>query len=311
MSIAGPLESKPALLSEINERKKQRNAVVLVHNYQLAEVQEAADILGDSLGLSQAAARTDAEVILFCGVHFMAETAAILSPEKTVLLPNRHAGCPMAEMVSAKDLRSLKQQHPDAVVITYVNSTAETKAEADYCCTSSNAQQVVDSLPKEQKIIFAPDMNLGAWVTRHRPENTLLWPGYCPVHHRLSLEEVESVRATYPDAAFMVHPEAPLEILRTADAVESTGGMVQYVRSLPKGSQLIVGTEAGMISRLKRERPDLHYILISHDTVCADMKITRLVHLRDALKEMQYKVTVPKSIADRARVSIQRMLELS
>lgn len=311
MEIAGTVDNKESLLREIAELKKQRNAVILVHNYQLAEVQEAADILGDSLGLSREAATTEAAVILFCGVHFMAETAKILSPEKTVLLPFKSAGCPMADMVSAPQLRALKAKHPDAVVITYVNSTAETKAEADYCCTSANAQKVVDSLPRDQKIIFAPDMNLGAWVTRHRPENTLLWPGYCPVHHRLSMEEVKGMREAYPDAKFMVHPEAPMEILLTADAVASTGGMVDYVKSLPEGARLIVGTEAGMISRLKRERPDITYILASHDTVCANMKLTRLVHLRDALKNMQHQIEVPEEIASRARRSIDRMLELS
>ncbi len=308
MEIAGHLQTTAEIIDEINELKRERGAVILVHNYQLEEVQRVGDILGDSLGLSREAARTDAHVIVFCGVHFMAETAKILSPEKTVLLPVKHAGCPMADMVEPEALSALKARHPDAVVITYVNSTAETKAVADYCCTSANAQQIVDSLPRDQKIIFAPDMNLGAWVTRHRPENVILWPGYCPVHHRMTVAEVEAKRREYPGAPFMVHPEAPMEVLLTADAVESTGGMVKYVKTLPENSTLIVGTEAGMISRLKMERPDIHYVLASHDTVCANMKLTRLTHVRDALRHMRHEIVVPGEIADRARRSIERML---
>jgi quinolinate synthase len=310
MEIAGEVVQKNQLLIEIDKLKKERNAVILVHNYQLGEVQEAADILGDSLGLSIEASRTEKDVIVFCGVHFMAETAKILSPEKTVLLPFKSAGCPMADMVTPEGLINLKKKHPDAVVITYVNSTATTKAEADYCCTSSNAEKIVNSLPVNQKIIFAPDMNLGAWVTRKRPDNVILWPGFCPVHQRMTLDEINIRRAQYPKAKFIVHPEARMEILKVADAVESTGGMVEYVKSMEKGAQLIVGTEGGMITRLKKERPDIQYIVASVDAVCANMKLTRLVHVRDALVNMTHKIEVPDQIAKRARISIKRMIEI-
>jgi quinolinate synthase len=302
--------SKDKLIQEIDELKKKHNAVILVHNYQLDEVQEVADILGDSLGLSKEAAKTSKDVIVFCGVHFMAETAYMLSPTKTVLLPRKNAGCPMADMVTPEELIKLKAKHPNAVVITYVNSTAETKALSDYCCTSSNAAKIVSSIPEDREIIFAPDQNLGRWVTKNRKGKVILWPGYCPTHQRVTLKDINDLKKAFPDAKVVIHPEAPIQLCEIADAVESTGGMVDYAKSLPAGSKLIVATEVGMINRLKRENPNITYIPASPDMVCSNMKLTRLIHVRDALLHMQHKITVPDEIADKARLSIQRMIEI-
>ncbi|MBU1221740.1 quinolinate synthase NadA [Myxococcota bacterium] len=310
MDLSNVPGSRQELTKEILELKKKYNAVILVHNYQLDEVQSVADHLGDSLELSRLAAKTSADIIVFCGVHFMAETAYILSPTKTVLLPEINAGCPMADMINPEQLKKLKEENPDAIVVTYVNSSAEIKALSDYCCTSANAEKIVATLPANQKIIFTPDMNLGAWITRKRPDNKIIWPGYCPVHHRLLPFEIEEKKRQFPDAVVIVHPEAPIDVLKLADAVESTGGMVNYVQSLPSGKFVIIGTEAGMINRLRRVRSDLVYIPASPDTVCSNMKKTRLSHVRDSLLFMQHKITVPDEIAEKARRSINRMLEV-
>ncbi|MBN2724166.1 MAG: quinolinate synthase NadA [Deltaproteobacteria bacterium] len=302
--------SRKQLTTEIRSMAEEKNAVILVHNYQLDEVQSIADFLGDSLELSRKAAETDAEIIVFCGVHFMAETASILSPEKTVLLPVADAGCPMADMITPEQLIEARIKHPDAVVVTYINSSAATKAFSDYCCTSANAQKITDSLPEGQKIIFTPDMNLGAWVTRKRSGHDILWPGYCPVHHRLEPWEILEKKKQFPNAQVMIHPEAPLDVLKLADVVESTGGMVKYVRNLPEGSQIIVGTESGMINRLRKERPDIIYISASPDTVCSNMKKTRLSHVHDALKFNQHVITVDEKTAVKAKKAILKMLEV-
>lgn len=310
MDLSNVPGSRTALSNEISDLKKKLNAVILVHNYQLDEVQAVADYLGDSLELSRLAAKTDADIIVFCGVHFMAETAYILSPSKTILLPEPSAGCPMADMIRPDQLLKLKEENPDAIVVTYVNSSAEIKALSDYCCTSANAEKIVATLPQNQKIIFTPDMNLGAWITRKRTDNKVIWPGYCPVHHRLLPSEIEEKKSQFPDAVVIVHPEAPMDVLELADAVESTGGMVNYVKSLPRGKMVIVGTEAGMINRLRRVRPDLIYIAASPDTVCSNMKKTRLSHVRDSLLYLQHRITVPDEIAEKARRAIYRMLEV-
>ncbi|MDA3863129.1 MAG: quinolinate synthase NadA [Deltaproteobacteria bacterium] len=298
------------LVKEINELKQKLNAVILVHNYQLDEIQQIGDFLGDSLGLSKQAANTENKIIVFCGVKFMAETAKILSPDKTVLLPVKTAGCPMADMVDIEDLRQLKRENPDAVVVTYVNSSTETKALSDYCCTSANARKIIESIPDDKEIIFLPDQHLGAYVTSNRQGRSILWKGFCPVHQRMKLEEIKQLKRDNPQAKFIIHPEAPASITKLADAIESTGGMVKYIKNLPENSSVIVGTELGMINRLRRERSDINFIPASSDLICYNMKSTRLVDVRDALKHKQYQIEVDPDIAAKARKAIKRMISI-
>jgi quinolinate synthase len=248
---------------EIRRLAKERNALLLAHNYQRDEVQEIADITGDSLALSMEAAETDRDVIVFCGVHFMAESAAILAPDKTVLLPRLDAGCPMADMVTAEGLRELKKQHPKATVVTYVNSTAAVKAESDICCTSSNAVNVVNSLDADE-VILVPDRNLGHYIAEHTDKTCYFWEGYCPTHERLSADAVKKAQQDYPDALFMAHPECPQEILKLADHICSTSGMYEFARQNP-AKKFIVGTEMGILYRLRRENPDKEFILPDHE----------------------------------------------
>lgn len=300
------------LIEEIRALQQQRNAVILAHNYQLNEVQEIADITGDSLELSRKAATVQADVIVFCGVHFMAETAAILCPDKTVLLPVLQAGCPMADMITPEELRAFQDEHPKAVTVTYVNSTAEIKALSDICCTSANARQVVQSIPRDTPILFVPDRHLGEWVTRDLGrDNVYFWPGFCPVHQRILPEDIERMRKRFPQAVVMVHPECDLQVCLQADFVESTGGMLRRVLALPPETTVILGTEIGLINRLQALRPDLLIVAAGPDLVCANMKMTRLVHVRDALRDMVHRITVLPEIAHAARRSIERMLAIS
>jgi len=295
------------LIQEIRQLAKQRNALILAHNYQRDEIQEIADLTGDSLGLSLAAAQTEKDVIVFCGVHFMAESAAILAPGKTVLLPRLDAGCPMADMITAEGLREMKQQYPEATVVTYVNSTAATKAETDICCTSANAVQVVRSLPPGE-IIFAPDRNLGRYVASRCPERTFhFWPGFCPTHENLRPAAIKKIMAAHPGAPFIAHPECQPDVLELADHICSTSGMYEYVRNHP-GPKFIIGTEMGILYRMRKENPDKEFILASDVLICPNMKLIGLEDLRDSLLNMAPRVTVPQDIAERARVALERML---
>lgn len=297
------------IVNKIQKLKTQRNAVILAHNYQPGEIQDLADYAGDSLGLSIEAARTKADVIVFCGVKFMAETAAILSPEKTVLLPEIHAGCPMADMISADELIELKEEHPDALVVCYVNSTAEVKAESDYCCTSGNAVDLVASLPADRKIIFVPDKNLGQFVADRTGRDMVLWPGYCPTHVRITVEDVAAAKEKYPDAIVMAHPECPRPIYEFADELLSTGQMLAFAKKSKKKS-FIIATEVGIIHTLKKQNPDKEFYAASEKAVCPNMKKITLEKVLWSLEDMKYKITVDKKIAARAKASLDRMIEV-
>lgn len=298
------------LVDKINRLRKECNAVILAHNYVLGEVQEIADFVGDSLELSIKAAGVTAGVIVFCGVKFMAETAKILSPEKMVLHPAPQAGCPMADMATAEQVRALKRRHPDAVVVCYVNSTAEVKAEVDICCTSANAAKIVAAIPADREIIFMPDCNLGANIAAELRRKLILWPGCCPVHQRLTPEMVRRRRREFPNAALFVHPECAPEVVALADAALSTGGMLRYVRE-SEVKEFIVGTEQGIIYRLARENPDKTFVALSEQAICPDMKLTTLEDVLAALEKKQYQVDLPADILTRARLPISRMLEAS
>jgi quinolinate synthase len=297
------------LEERLEELKRQRNAVILVHNYQRGEVQDVADFTGDSLGLSQQAAKTDADVILFCGVHFMAETAAILCPGKTVLMPDPNAGCPMANMVTERELAEMKARHPDAVVVTYVNSTAAIKAMSDVCCTSANAVKVVDSIPADRQVLFVPDQSLGDYVAKQLGRDILLWPGYCPTHHRILARDVEGRKAEHPDALFVCHPECTADVIALADHVASTSGMVRFCHENP-ARKFIIGTEVGLLHRLSKENPDKTFLQVSPLADCPNMKLNTIEKMVWSLEDMVYEVAVPPETADKARGAIERMLEL-
>ena len=295
------------MISRIRELREKLNAVILTHNYQLAEVQDIADFVGDSLQLSIEAANTDADVIVFCGVKFMAETAYILSPGKTVLLPSMLSGCPMADMVDAEGLRELKAEHPGAVVVAYVNTSAEVKAESDICVTSSNAVAIVDSIPKEKVIIFVPDKNLGAYAQRATGRKMILWDGFCPTHMRITPNDILECKKLFPEAKVIVHPESTLNVIDLADETLSTGGMLKYAKSTSV-KQIIVATEIGMLYRLRSENPDKQFIPATEQAICANMKQHRLEDLLDAMEKMQHSITVPEQIRARALGAIENML---
>jgi len=296
-------------LDEINELKAQRRAVILAHNYQLPEIQELADFCGDSLGLSVEASKTEAEVIVFCGVRFMAETAKILSPRKMVLLPDRWAGCPMADMISAEQLRDLKQKHPEALVVCYVNSTADVKAESDYCCTSANAVALVQSLPKDRPIIFVPDQHLGQFVQEQTGRDLILWPGYCPTHVLISEEDIRQAKEQYPDAVVIAHPECSEPVKEMVDALLSTGQMIRFVKESPE-QRFIIATEVGMIHPLQKVRPDAEFVPAGTRGVCPNMKKTTREKVRASLADLQFQIEVPDEIRHRAERSLQRMVEV-
>src|SRR5512133_1931255 len=296
--------------SELKEKIRalaaERDALILAHNYQRDEIQEVADITGDSLGLSQEAARTERSVIVFCGVHFMAESAAILAPEKTVIIPRPDAGCPMADMVDADGIRRMRAEHPGAVVVTYVNSSAAVKAESDICCTSANAVRVVTSLA-EPEVILIPDRNLGRYIAARTDKICHIWEGYCPTHERLEVFEVLAAKAAHPDALVLAHPECAPAILELADHICSTSGMYDYVRSRPE-KKFIIGTESGILYRLKRENPGKTFILAGKSLICPNMKLTSLEDLLRCLETLSPRITVPAAIAQRARTALDRML---
>jgi quinolinate synthase len=301
------------LVRRIQEAKKGKNAVVLVHNYQKMVVQRIADFLGDSLGLSQQAERAEADLIVFCGVRFMAETAKILNPDKKVVMPDVAAGCPMADMTTPEELNRMKAEHPDAVVVAYVNTTAAVKAESDICCTSANAVKVVQSLGR-QKVLFVPDQNLANYVADQTGADTIAWPGYCYVHHRFTAQDVEAAKAKYPEAKVIVHPECRREVIALADEVASTSGMARYVdglseEALAKG--VIIGTEEGLIDQLQRKHRDALLVPLREDAICFNMKLTDLPKVAWSIENERYEISVPEDIRQRAKKALDRMLELA
>ncbi len=303
-----------SVLEKIQNLKQKHKAVILAHNYQPGEIQDMADFTGDSLGLSIKASQTDAEVVVFCGVYFMAETAAILSPGKRVLLPEKLAGCPMADMITAEQLRDLKQKHPGALVVCYVNSPAEVKAESDYCCTSANAVDVVDSLPVEKKIIFVPDQYLGGHVAEKTSRDLVLWPGYCPTHVLISEDDIKNAKAQFPDAVVMTHPECTEPVRNISEQILSTGQMLKFIRH-SDAKRFIVATEIGMIHALKRQNPNAEFIAASPKAVCPNMKKITLEKVLWALEDLpnagsKYHVTVPDDIRKRAKKALDRMVEI-
>ena len=292
----------------IAELKRRKNAVILAHNYQLPEVQDITDFVGDSLELSRKAAALEASMIVFCGVHFMAETAAVLAPGKTVLLPEVEAGCPMADMINARELRAWKARYPGLKVVCYVNTSAEVKAESDICCTSSNAVAVVNSLGVD-RVLFVPDKNLAAYVARETGKDIIAWDGYCHVHHRLTSRDIEEARALHPQAEVWVHPECPLDVIDRADKVLSTGKMVLEARKTTR-REVIIGTEKGIIYRLAKENPAVAFFPARETALCAHMKMTTLDKVLRALETDTFRVEVPADIAARARGAIEAMLRI-
>jgi quinolinate synthase len=298
---------------EVRALAAERGAVILAHNYQLPEVQDVADYVGDSLGLSQQAASTDAEAIAFCGVHFMAETAAILCPEKTVLIPDLRAGCSLADSITAAQLRAWKAEHPGAVVVSYVNTTAEVKAESDYCCTSGNAKAVIEAIPPEREILFLPDMFLGVWLERVTGRKLTIWLGECHVHAGIRPEDIERWTSD-ADAELLVHPECGCASQCMAFGngrthILSTEGMVRFAKASPK-ERFLIATEVGILHRLHKEAPGKTFEAVSEQAICKYMKMITLEKLRDSLRDWKYVVTVPEDVADRARGSIERMLAI-
>jgi quinolinate synthase len=297
------------LLEKIQQLKAQRKAVILAHNYQNPEVQDIADVVGDSLGLSREAAATDSDTIVFCGVLFMAETAAILSPQKTVLLPEKNVGCPLADMITAKELQKLKDKHPDALVVCYVNSPAEVKAISDYCCTSSNAVDLVKLLPEGREIIFVPDQHLGRFVIDRTGRDMILWPGYCPTHVLMSSDDVNEAKEKYPDAVIIVHPECTEQVKECADEMLSTGQMLKFAKKNP-AKRFIIGTETGIIHTLKKQNPNKEFIPVSSRAVCPNMKKITLEKILWSLEDMEYKIAVSHEISVKGRAALDRMLEV-
>jgi quinolinate synthase len=296
------------IVNEILRLKKQKNAIILVHNYQRPEVQDIADFLGDSLELSQKAAQTKADVIVFCGVHFMAETAYIINPKRTVLLPEPESGCPMADMITAEALVAKKKELPDATVVCYVNSTAAVKAESDVCCTSANAVKVVNSITVKD-ILFVPDQYLGQWVSDKTGKRMHLWPGFCPTHMKILAEDILREKQLHPNAIAIVHPECRTETKAVADEVMSTGGMIRFARE-SKAKEFIIGTETGIIYRLKKENPEKTFYPASDKAVCPNMKRITLEKVLWALQEMEHKITVPENIRVKALSAVEGMLAI-
>ena len=297
------------IINEISRLKKQKNAVILVHNYQRSEVQDIADFTGDSLELSQQAAKTTADVIVFCGVHFMAETAYIINPKRTVILPDIESGCPMADMITAAALIAKKKELPGVTVVCYVNSTAAVKAESDICCTSGNAVKVVQSLG-DNEIIFVPDQYLGQWVQEKTGHKMHLWPGYCPTHMKILPEDILRLKKQYPGYIAMVHPECRPDAKAAADDVLSTGQMIRYVRESPAPG-FIIGTETGILHRLRKENPNKQFIPVTDKAVCPNMKRITLEKILWSLQDMKHQIIVSEDIRVRALSTVERMLAIS
>ena len=293
---------------EIKELLKKKNAILLAHNYQRDEIQEIADFQGDSLELSIKANKTDADIIVFCGVRFMAESAAIMNPDKTVILPNGNAGCPMVDMITAKDIVNLKADYQGAPVVAYVNTSAECKAVSDICCTSANAVKVVNSLPAK-RVIMVPDKNLGSYVQRFTDKEVISWPGYCPPHKRTTPEDIKALKEKYPGAVFVAHPESTPETIDAADHVSSTSGMYKFVRE-SDAKYFIIGTERGIMYKMKKENPDKVFIAANRGLVCPNMKKTHLDDIIDSLGNMKNIIKIPEDVRIKARKSIENMLAL-
>jgi len=305
-------ESEPGLeelQKEVLELKKELNAIIVAHNYQRAEVQDIADFTGDSLELARECVGTRAEVIVFCGVLFMAETAAILNPDTTVLLSHRDAGCPLADTIDVDSLREWKGRYPQAAVVAYVNTTAAIKAESDICCTSANGAEVVNAIPDEE-ILFIPDRNLGHYVSTRTDKKIVLYPGFCAVHNNLTVEEVRAARQRYPEARVLVHPECRPEVIELADAALSTSQMLRYAKG-SDAKDFLIGTEEGMLYPLRKQNPDREFHLISDSLICPDMKKTTLETVIETMKERKNIVTVPDEIRVRAKKAIEMMLAIS
>lgn len=299
-------ETLDVLQKQILELKNEKKAIILGHNYQRKEVQEVSDFLGDSYGLSVQASKTDAKIIVFCGVDFMAESAKILNPEKTVLHPNLNAKCPMAAMVDVKSLKELKAEHPGAPVVSYVNTSADVKAESDICCTSANAVKIVQSL-SEKKVIFVPDTNLGLYVQRFvKDKELILWPGYCPTHMNIELEDLKELKRKHPEAEILVHPECTPDVVDFADFAFSTEGIIKHVVSSPK-REFIIGTEGNMLHRLRKEAPGKIFYEVPNAT-CPNMREISLEDVRDSLAKMQYRIELPADIIRRAKIPLERMI---
>ncbi|MCS7299197.1 MAG: quinolinate synthase NadA [Spirochaetia bacterium] len=312
--------SKEEIIEEILTLKREKNAVILAHNYQIGDVQDIADFVGDSLGLSIKAKDTDASVIVFCGVHFMAETASILNPDKKVLLPDLEAGCSLADSITVEELREWKRRYPSAVVVSYVNTTAEIKAESDYCCTSSNAVKVIQSIPEDKEILFLPDMFLGSYVARVTGRKIRVWAGECHVHANIRPEDIEKVREKHPSADFLIHPECGCttscyyyveskDISSNNTYFLSTEGMINFVKNSPK-NEFVVATEVGVLHRMKKYKPNASFYPVSEEMVCEYMKKITLEKVLESLRHEIYEVKVPEEIRQKALIPIQRMLEI-
>nr|WP_156283390.1 quinolinate synthase NadA [Paenibacillus sp. NEAU-GSW1] len=306
MALERKAEQNRELRERLMQLKKERNAIILAHYYQRDEIQEVADFRGDSFLLAQKAAETDADVIVFCGVHFMGESAKILAPNKTVIIPDERAGCPMADMVNVDGLRKLKAQHPNATVVTYINSSAEIKAETDICCTSANALKVVNSVEGDE-VIWVPDKNLGHYVQQNTDKKMIIWEGYCNTHDMLTVKDVEEMKAKYPNAQFVVHPECRPEVVALGDFVGSTTAIIKYCKE-SDCQEFIVGTEDGTGYQLRLDSPNKTFHFASKYLVCPNMKVNNLKKLVKCLETMQPQIYVPPHVADQARRSLERML---
>jgi quinolinate synthase len=306
------MERKAEQNRELKERllqlKKERNAIILAHYYQRDEIQEVADFRGDSFLLAQEAAQTDADVIVFCGVHFMGESAKILAPTKTVIIPDERAGCPMADMVNVEGLRALKRQHPNATVVSYINTSADVKSETDICCTSANAVKVIESVESDE-IIWVPDKNLGDYVSKFTNKKMIIWEGYCNTHDMLTVKDVEEMKAQYPNAQFVVHPECRPEVVRLGDFVGSTTAIIKYCKESPC-QEFIVGTEDGTGYQLRMDSPNKQFHFATKYLVCPNMKVNNLKKVVRCLETMQPEIYVPTEVADKARLSLERMLQV-
>lgn len=300
------MRNNAKVIEELRELRHMHNAIILSHYYQEDDIQAIADYAGDSLELARKAATTDADVIVFCGVRFMAESAAVLSPDKTVLLPATDAGCPLADMITVDELRAKKKEFPEAAVVCYVNSSAAVKAESDICCTSSNAVRVVNSL-HQQQVLFVPDENLASYVATQTTKTIIPWKGFCITHHFVSTADVDRARALYPNAVIAVHPECPADVVNKADYVGSTSGILRFAQSTPTTS-IVIGTEKGMLYALRRENPTKEFHLLSEVLVCRNMKLTTLSMIRDALINLGPRITVPDEVRHGANLSLSRML---
>ena len=298
-----------SLIDNIVKLKTEKDAIILAHNYQIDEIQDIADFVGDSLQLSIAATKVKNRIIVFCGVHFMAETAKIISPERKVLLPDKYSGCPMADMITDKQMVNLKKEYPGAVVVCYVNTSARVKALSDICCTSSNAVKVVDSIPGDKQIIFIPDKYLGSYVQSQTGRKMILWNGFCPTHARIDMKTIITLKKEHLSAVVLVHPECTPDVIEIADKVASTGGMLSFVKQSTK-KEFIIGTEIGLIYRLKKENPDKVFYPASNHAICPNMKLINLEKLLWALEEEQFEIKLPQDVIDKARMAIDNMLAL-